>query len=43
MSEQELKELNEVEEVCDVCGSENTCLELLHNDGNCFNCDTKLN
>ena len=29
--------------VCESCGSENTDVELSHNNGNCFNCNTKLN
>lgn len=32
----------EIDEICNVCGSENTDIELLHNNGNCFNCNTKL-
>ena len=28
---------------CDVCGSDNSDIELLHNDGACFNCNTQLN
>ena len=33
----------ETVDFCDVCGETNTDIELLHNDGNCFNCNTQLN
>ena len=29
--------------MCDVCGSDSSSIELLHNDGKCFNCNTQLN
>ncbi len=30
-------------EYCDICGCANSSIDLLHNDGACFNCNIKLN